>query len=76
VGHHHNLTLNATANPDFSQVEADVQRCSTTPVVGVVPRETAFFVEGSEQFDAPNNLIYTGAWCSRRGLKLNGKAAG
>ncbi|MBI4421088.1 MAG: carbohydrate binding family 9 domain-containing protein [Gemmatimonadetes bacterium] len=72
-----NLTLNATANPDFSQVEADVQQVQYDPRSAVsVPEKRPFFVEGGEQFDAPHSLIYT-----RRivqpvaAVKLNGRAA-
>jgi len=73
-----NLTMNATANPDFSQVEADVQAVQYDPRSSVsYPEKRPFFVEGSEQFDAPNNLIYTRRMVQPVGaLKLNGKAAG
>ncbi|MBI4503126.1 MAG: carbohydrate binding family 9 domain-containing protein [Gemmatimonadetes bacterium] len=73
-----NLTLNATANPDFSQVEADVQQNQFDPRSAVsFPEKRPFFVEGSELFDAPNSLIYTRSIGQPVGaLKLNGKAAG
>jgi hypothetical protein len=55
-----NLTLNATVNPDFSHVEADVQQVSYDPRSAVFfPEKRPFFLEGSEQFDTPNRLVYT-----------------
>jgi hypothetical protein len=73
-----NLTLNATANPDFSQVEADVSQFSFDPRQALFfPERRPFFLEGSEQFAVPGGLIYT-----RRivqpvaATKLTGKTAG
>lgn len=73
-----NLTLNGTANPDFSQVEADVVAVQYDPRIAVfVPERRPFFLEGLEQFQTPNNLIY-----SRRvvqpiaAAKLTGKMSG
>nr|MCU0636057.1 DUF5916 domain-containing protein [Gemmatimonadaceae bacterium] len=55
-----NFTLNGTANPDFSQVEADVgQIPGDVRFALFFPELRPFFVEGSEQFDAPNRLVYT-----------------
>lgn len=73
-----NLTFNATANPDFSQVEADAGQYSFDPRQAVFFGERRpFFLDGIEQFQAPNNLIYT-----RRivqpvvATKLTGRVAG
>lgn len=73
-----NLTLNATANPDFSQVEADAGQFSFDPRQALFFGERRpFFLDGNEQFQVPNNLIYT-----RRivqpvfATKLTGKTAG
>jgi hypothetical protein len=73
-----NLTLNATVNPDFSQVEADVGAIQFDPRSEVFfPERRPFFLEGIETFSTPNNLVY-----SRRivqpdaALKLTGKAFG
>jgi hypothetical protein len=73
-----NLTLNGTANPDFSQVESDAQEFAFDPRVELFFSEKRpFFLEGIEQFTTPNSLIYT-----RRILqpvaaaKLTGKAFG
>ncbi len=55
-----NLTLAGTANPDFSQVEADATQYSLDPRSAVFyPERRPFFLESQEQFTAPNRLIYT-----------------
>lgn len=55
-----NLTLAGTANPDFSQVEADATQFSADPRVAVFFAERRpFFLESQEQFAVPNRLIYT-----------------
>ncbi|MHB1224033.1 MAG: carbohydrate binding family 9 domain-containing protein [Gemmatimonadaceae bacterium] len=73
-----NLTLNGTVNPDFSQVEADAGQFSFDPRSALYFAERRpFFLEGSEQFTVPNQLIYT-----RRivqpvaATKLTGKVSG
>src|SRR5258708_17944680 len=70
-----NLSLSATANPDFSQVEADVgQGTANARFPLFFPEKRPFFLEALEQYDTPNRLIYT-----RRvvqpvvGAKLTGK---
>src|SRR5918998_2805265 len=74
----HNLTLNGTANPDFSQVESDAQQFAFDPRQEIFFSEKRpFFLDGIEQFTTPNQLIYT-----RRivqpvaAAKLTGKAFG
>lgn len=55
-----NLTLSGTANPDFSQVEADATQYSLDPRAAVYFAERRpFFLESQEQFQTPNRLIYT-----------------
>jgi hypothetical protein len=55
-----NLTLNATVNPDFSQVEADAGQFSFDPRQALAFAEKRpFFLDGIEQFATPNNLFYT-----------------
>ncbi len=55
-----NLTLRATAHPDFSQVESDVTQFAFDPRQAVrYPERRPFFLDGVEQFDAPSGLIYT-----------------
>ncbi|MEX0692302.1 MAG: DUF5916 domain-containing protein [Gemmatimonadales bacterium] len=73
-----NLTLDATINPDFSQIEADVGQVTVNERFAVFfPEKRPFFLEGIEQFATPNSLIYT-----RRirnplgGAKLTGKVGG
>ncbi|HEY6208563.1 MAG TPA: DUF5916 domain-containing protein [Gemmatimonadales bacterium] len=73
-----NLSLNATANPDFSQVEADVGQVTANQRFPLFfPEKRPFFLEALEQYDTPNRLIYT-----RRvgqpvaGGKLTGKVGG
>jgi hypothetical protein len=72
-----NLTLNATANPDFSQVEADVARVTYDPRQAIFfPEKRPFFLEGIELFETPRRIIY-----SRRlanplaAVKLTGKVS-
>jgi hypothetical protein len=55
-----NLTLNATARPDFSQVEADAGQLSYDPRQALYFAERRpFFLDGIEQFTVRSNLIYT-----------------
>ena len=72
-----NLTLNATVNPDFSQVEADAAQIQFDPRNAVFFEEKRpFFLDGIELFESVSPLIYT-----RRisdpltALKLTGKVA-
>ena len=55
-----NLTMNGTINPDFSQVEADAGQFVFDPRSALYfPEKRPFFLDGIEQFDTPNRLIYT-----------------
>src|SRR5205823_1669906 len=55
-----NLGATATANPDFSQVEADIGQVTLNQRFALFyPEKRPFFLEGLEQFDTPNSLIYT-----------------
>jgi len=55
-----NLSWTGTVNPDFSQVEADVGQVTVNERFAVFfPEKRPFFLEGLEQFDTPNALIYT-----------------
>lgn len=71
-----NLNLLATANPDFSQVEADVGQVTVNERFTLFfPEKRPFFLEGLEQFDTPNRLIYTRRVADPiAGVKLTGKA--
>jgi hypothetical protein len=73
-----NLNLNATANPDFSQVESDEGQFLFDPRNELFFSEKRpFFLDGKEQFSTPSSLIYT-----RRivqpvaAVKLTGKGFG
>src|SRR5229473_1276755 len=70
-----NLSLNATANPDFSQVEADVGQVTANARFPLFfPEKRPFFLEGLEQYDSPNRLIYTRRLVQPvAGAKLTGK---
>jgi len=55
-----NLTLAGTANPDFSQVEADATQYTYDPRQAIFfPERRPFFLESQEQFTTPSSLIYT-----------------
>lgn len=75
VGVTQNLVLDATYNPDFSQVEADANQIRVNERFALFfPEKRAFFLEGAEIFNTPSQLVYT-----RRivdpvaGAKLTGK---
>ncbi|HUF50710.1 MAG TPA: DUF5916 domain-containing protein [Longimicrobiales bacterium] len=70
-----NLTMNATVYPDFSQVEADVGQVAFDPRAALFfPEKRPFFLDGSENFSTPNQLIYTRRISSpEAAAKLNGK---
>ncbi len=73
-----NLGLAATAHPDFSQVEADVGQVTVNERFALFyPEKRPFFLEGLEQFDTPNRLIYTRQIVQPvAGAKLTGKVGG
>jgi hypothetical protein len=69
------LSMDATVNPDFSQVESDAAQVTVNERFALFfPEKRPFFLEGIELFATPGQLIYT-----RRiadpigGLKLTGK---
>lgn len=53
------LTLDATFNPDFAQVEADQQILNLTTFETYYPEKRAFFLEGIDTFSTPRQLLYT-----------------
>jgi hypothetical protein len=53
------LTLDATFNPDFAQVEADQSLLNLRNVEQYLPEKRAFFLEGNEVFATPLQLLYT-----------------
>lgn len=55
-----NLVIVGTIRPDFSQVEADATQVAADPRFALFyPERRPFFVEGSDQFNVPNTLVYT-----------------
>jgi len=70
-----NLTLNATGNPDFSQVEADVaQLAVNTRFALFFPEKRPFFLEGADLFNTPIQAVFTRTVADPdAGLKLSGK---
>ena len=54
-----NLTLDATFNPDFAQVEADQVVLNLTTFEIFFPEKRPFFLEGVDAFSTPLQLLYT-----------------
>jgi hypothetical protein len=53
------LTLDATVNPDFAQVEADQLILNLTTVETLYPEKRPFFLEGLDIFATPLAVLYT-----------------
>ena len=70
-----NLVLDATVNPDFSQVEADADQVAINERFALFfPEKRPFFLEGTEVFSTPQQLVYTRAIVDPiAGAKLTGK---
>jgi hypothetical protein len=70
-----NLVLSGTANPDFSQVEADAAQLDINqPFALYYPEKRPFFTEGLDFFKTPLNVVYTRTLRDPRwGIKLSGK---
>jgi hypothetical protein len=55
-----NLTIDATINPDFSQVESDAGLVTQNErFAQFISEKRPFFLEGIELFSTPNQLVYT-----------------
>ncbi len=54
-----NLTLDATINPDFGQVEADETILNLSTFETWYPEKRPFFLEGRKIFETPFTLFYT-----------------
>jgi hypothetical protein len=67
--------LDATLNPDFSQVEADVAQIAVNNRFALFfPEKRPFFLEGVDLFDTPIQAVYTRTITSPRwGLRTTGK---
>ena len=73
-----NLTADGTIRPDFSQIESDVPQIAFDPRQALFfPEKRPFFLDGLEQFDTPNSLVYTRRIVEPDGAaKLTGELAG
>ncbi|AHG93551.1 hypothetical protein J421_6016 (plasmid) [Gemmatirosa kalamazoonensis] len=73
-----NVTLNATVRPDFAEVESDAGQIAFDPRQALFFAEKRpFFLDGIEQLNVPNQLVYTRRITSPLGaVKVSGKAAG
>ena len=67
--------LDATINPDFSQVEADVAQIAVNNRFALFfPEKRPFFLEGVDLFDTPIQAVYTRTITSPRwGARSTGK---
>ena len=70
-----NLTLDGTVNPDFSQVEADAGQIAVNERFALFfPEKRPFFLEGTEVFGMPKQLVYTRSIVDPiAGAKITGK---
>jgi hypothetical protein len=71
-----NMTLNATLNPDFSHVEADVAQLDiNTQFALYYPEKRPFFMQGADFFNTRMNAVYTRTIADPLwGAKVTGKA--
>jgi len=54
------LTVDATINPDFSQIESDAAQIDVNSTFALsFPERRAFFQEGADLFDTEINAVYT-----------------
>jgi Domain of unknown function (DUF5916) len=69
------LALDATLNPDFSQVESDQPQIATNQRFELFfPEKRPFFLENAGFFQTPLNLVFTRRIADPRlGLRLTGK---
>ncbi|MEZ4423736.1 MAG: DUF5916 domain-containing protein [Gemmatimonadota bacterium] len=70
-----NLVLDATFNPDFSQVEADVDQIQTNERFALfLPERRPFFLDGAEIFLTTQRLVHTRSVVDPiGGARLSGK---
>jgi hypothetical protein len=70
------IYLNATINPDFSQVEADSAQLDINNTFSLFfPERRTFFLDGADYFNSYENLVHTRNIASPDyGLKLTGKS--
>jgi hypothetical protein len=72
------LTLNLTANPDFSQVEADAAQLDVNNRFALFfPEKRPFFLEGADFFGTPIRAVFTRSIVDpTAGAKVTGKLGG
>jgi hypothetical protein len=72
------LVLNATYNPDFSQIEADALQIDVNRRFPLIyPEKRPFFLEGAEHFLTLMDLVLTRRMADPDwGMKLTGRAGG
>ena len=70
-----NISLDATINPDFSQVESDAGQVTVNERFALFfPEKRPFFLEGIELFNTPGQLVYTRRIANPiAGAKVTGK---
>ena len=72
------VTLNATVNPDFSQVEADAPQLDANQRFALrFPEKRPFFLEGADLFGTPIEAVFTRTVADPSGgAKVTGKRGG
>ncbi len=73
VGIGQNLTLDATINPDFGQVEADPAEVNLTAFETFFPEQRPFFIEGNQLLEGNGPGYY---YSRRIGAQPNGQPTG
>ncbi|MDA0710428.1 MAG: DUF5916 domain-containing protein [bacterium] len=71
-----NLTLDATVNPDFAQVDADVDEINLSRFPTRFPELRPFFVEGNNTFLTPIELFYSRRIGGQTDIVGGGKVSG
>ncbi len=73
---HGSLTIDATINPDFSQVESDEPQVTVNQRFEVFfPERRPFFTEGAGYFETPETLFFSRRIADPQyGIRLTGKA--
>lgn len=73
---HDSFVLDATVNPDFSQIESDQPQITVNQRFAVFfPEKRPFFLENSNYFTTPINLVFTrNIGHPEFGLRLTGKS--
>jgi hypothetical protein len=71
-----NLTLDATLNPDFAQIEADLDEINLTRFPTRFPEQRPFFVEGNSVFLTPFELYFSRRIGSSGDVMGGGKVTG